>query len=135
MTKREHFMSASICLRGHSLNPDHVSTVLGVHPSRTQKTGELKPRSKRFIAKTGLWALSARRKSHSVSEIVDALLQQLGSIAVQLDEIEGCEDAFLDVFVTISHGGKVDGPLEVALTKCQMSRLGELGLSFCLTVA
>jgi hypothetical protein len=134
MKKKKQFVSVAIYLRGDELSPDHVSKLLGVQPSRCQKKGEFKLGSTRFIAKIGVWTLGARSNSRSISELVEELFQKIGNPPVRLDGIEGVEDAYLDIFVPLSQRGKMDETLEFALTKSQIAKLGQLGLSACFTV-
>ena len=134
MKKKKQFISIAIYLRGDGLNPDHVSQVLSVQPSRFQKKDEFKHGSTRFIAKIGVWTLKVKSDSRSISELVDELFQKLGDPPVRLGEIEGVEDAYLDIFVPLSQRGKIDETLEFALTKSQIEKLSQLGLSACFTV-
>jgi hypothetical protein len=135
MTNKNQFISVAISLRGYELNPDHVSQVLGIQPSRAQKNGEFKPGSTKFIAKIGLWAISSKSNSRSISKVVGELFKKIGNPPTRLDEIEGVEDAYLDVFVPLSHRGKVDKTLEFVLTKRQISKLSQLGLSTFFTIS
>jgi hypothetical protein len=74
-------------------------------------------------------------KTLSASELIDELFQKIGNPPVRLDEIEGVEDAFLDIFVPLSHDGKINETLEFALTKSQIAKLNQLGLSVEVTVS
>ena len=82
-----------------------------------------------------MWALDVESKSLSISELVDELFQTIGKPPVRLDEIEGVEDACLNIFVPLSQRGKIDHTLEFALTKSQIAKLSQLGLSACFTVS
>jgi len=134
MIKKKLLISVAIYLRGHRLNPDHVTQTLNVQPSRSQKKGGFKPGSTRFVAKIGMWTLKVKSNSRSIAELINELFQKIGNLPVRLDEIEGVEDACLDIFVPLSKNGKIDETLEFVLTKSQIVKLSQLGLSACFTV-
>ncbi|HTS18732.1 MAG TPA: DUF4279 domain-containing protein [Verrucomicrobiae bacterium] len=135
VTEKAQFVSVAIYLRGYGLNPEHVSQVLSVRPSRSQKKGGFRHGSTKYTAKIGVWTLNIKSKSHSISELVGTLLQTIGNPPARLDEIEGVEEAYLDVFVPLSQHGKIERTLEFALTRSQIEKLTQLGLSACFTIS
>ena len=135
MQTTKQFICVAIYLKGYELNPEYVTQMIGVQPSKSQKKGGLKPNSTRFVAKIGMWMVDVESRTLSVSELIDELLQKIGNPSVRLDEIKGVEDAFLDIFVPLSKDGKINEPLEFALTKNQITKLNQLGLSVEVTVS
>lgn len=89
----------AIYLRGDRLNPSDVSEILGIEPSRFQKKGELKSGSEKYVAKLGLWMLKAQTNSTSISDQIGELLEKLKMLQTRLDQIEGVEEASLDIFI------------------------------------
>jgi hypothetical protein len=94
-------IEVAIYLYGERLRPEYVSHVLAIQPSTSQKKGGPAWNSGKFIAKIGLWALIAHSDSIVVSDHIDVLLKQIGNPPTPLNEIEGVEEAHLDVFVTL----------------------------------
>jgi hypothetical protein len=134
MAKKKPLIGVAIYIRGERLNPDYVSQILRIQPSRSQKKGALKPGSTRFIAKIGMWTLKLKSNSRSISHLIEELLAKFDNPPARLDEIDGVEDACLDIFVPLSHDSRIDGTLEFALTKDQIVKLSQLGLSASFTV-
>src|SRR5437762_1177368 len=126
-------MEATIYLRGHSLDPAHASRLIGIKPTRSQVTGGFKPGSKKYIAKIGMWALQAKSESGPVSDLVEELIQRIDNRPIRLDQIEGVEDAHLDIFVAMDDTRESE-TLEFAVTKTQINKLSQLGLSVSVTI-
>ena len=135
MIEEKQFAGVRIYIRGTNLDPDLVSKVLNLKPSTSQTKGGLKPNSQRFIAKIGMWSLASKGKTFPILEQVDDLLSQLEGSTVRLDEIDGVEDACLDIFLPLSDDGKIDKTFEFALTRNQIKRLSKLGLSADFTIS
>ncbi len=144
--KIKTLISVAIYLRGHELNPAHVSQVIGLQPTRFQRRGGLRAGSEKFVAKIGMWTLQAKSESRSVSNLVEDLLAKIGDPPVPLDQIEGVEDACLDIFIATDKdgNGKLEFPppcgigtsaIEWKLTDDHIRKLSQLGLSACFTVS
>src|SRR5437773_12569053 len=88
-------ISVAIYLRGTDLDPKVVSGILGIEPSRAQKRGQLKPGSRKFVAKIGTWVLKIASDSRSVESMIDELLQKVGNPTIPMDRIENVEDSHL----------------------------------------
>jgi hypothetical protein len=123
----------AIYLKGHNLDPCSISRVLGVQPSRSQKKGGFKTGSTQHRAKIGMWALIIESRSRPVLELVDELLQTIGTPQTRLDALEGVEDAHLDILFATDDEEK--RTVEFTLTKEQIAKLEQLGVSVCVTVA
>jgi len=134
MKTQKPLIIVAIYLRGEKLDPEQVSKRLNIRPSESQKKGGFKPRSKRFIAKFGMWVLRLQSDSRPIAEMIDELLHKIGNPPARLDKIENVEDAHLDIFFGKDENGEKED-VEVALTKSQVARLNQLGLSVCLTIA
>lgn len=127
-------ISVAIYLKGHRLDPDHVSQVLGIQPSRSQKKGGFRAESTKFIAKIGMWTHKIKSDSRLISDLIDELLKQIGNPPTPLNEIDGVEDAHLDILFALDGDDGAKETVEFALTKNQIARLSQLGLSACVTV-
>jgi Domain of unknown function (DUF4279) len=128
----EPLMRAAIYLRGQGLDPGRVSEELGVVPSSFQKKGEPKPRSPKYIARIGVWRFDVESKSRPFAELIDELFKRIGHPTVPLDRIPGVEDAHLDIL--FAFGDEAKHTVEFRLTKAQLAKATELGLSICVTV-
>jgi hypothetical protein len=120
-------VAVSVILRGSDLDPDLVTKLLGIEPSRFQKRGGFKHKSQKFVAKFGLWSVKSSSRTRSFNTMIDDLLNKFRNSPCPLDEIEGVQDAQLDIFV-----GWADGPnesREFNLTKMHTRTLAQLGLA------
>jgi|SRR5579862_36287 len=126
-------MIVAIYLRGTSLNPDQISDLLGLSPSRWQKRGELKPGSERFVAKIGLWGLIAQTESDKIDDHIDELLAKLGVAKIDLDKLNGVEQAYLDIFFASDDGQDGRKTVEFMLSRRQVVAVNSLGLSIQVT--
>lgn len=132
--KEKPLIQVSIYLRGHQLNPEKVTRLLGIQPSFSQTKGKLTPGSNKHIARIGVWALKIKSESRPISELIDELFVQIGN-PTQLDKIEGVEDAHLDIFFAQDDDDSTKETVEFALTKNQILKMSQLGLSACVTVS
>ena len=133
-TNQRPLVMVAIYLTGHQLNPDSISQVLGTHLSRSQKKGGAKALTGKGIAEIGMWVLEVESESRSVSDLMDELFQKIGNPLLRLDELEGVENAILDVFVAQDEKAIGKDSVCFAMTQVQIVRLGQLGLSICATV-
>jgi hypothetical protein len=132
--KQKPLAVIGIYLKGYHLDPDYISQVLQIQPSRSQKKGRLKAGSTRFVAKIGMWAIDVKSELRPISELIEELFQTIGNPPMRLDELEGVEDAHLDVFFAKDDENRGVETVEFALSQPQVARLGQLGLSVCVTV-
>jgi hypothetical protein len=135
MKAREPRLIIAIYLRGDQLKPDHISEVLGLQPSRCQKKGELRAGSKTVISKIGVWTLIAQTDSPSITDHIDELLRTLRAPPMPLDQIDGVEEAYLDIFVALEQEHDQQETVEVMLSKTYTQALNRLGLGLQFTVA
>jgi hypothetical protein len=125
---------ARVILNGKRLDPNHVSRVIGIQPSDSQKKGDARITctKKKCVAKTGLWLLQPRSYFTPISKQIDELLKKLSGAPVQISKIHGVEVAFVDLFVPTD-----DGPRKIIwfdLTHKQMEQICKLGLNVSFTV-
>ena len=66
-------ISVAVYLRGPDLNPSAVSQALGTEPSKSQKKGTRIYKSRRLLAKSGLWVLKIKSDSRPVENMIDEL--------------------------------------------------------------
>lgn len=89
--------------------------------------------SKKAIAKIGVWALMAQTESLSVTDHIDELLEKIATPQISLDQIEGVEEAYLDIFIAKDNAERTTA--EFMLDKHYIRKLGHLGLSVQFTVS
>ncbi len=135
MAKQNPLITVAIYLRGDELKPDQVSKLLNIQPSRSQTKGGLQAGSTKHIARIGLWAVTVKSDSRSVSDLIDELFQKIAASAKRLDQIEGVTDAHLDILFATDDVGNAGGTLEFVLSKTQIETMGKLGLSACITIS
>ncbi|MBA3353105.1 MAG: DUF4279 domain-containing protein [Blastocatellia bacterium] len=116
------------------MRSDYVSKVVGIQPTEEQQRGE-SIRGSKAIAKIGLWALVAQTKSRSIPEQMDELLTKIGSPTKPLDQIDGVDEAYLDIFVTPDYEHQEREPVEGMLTREHLTALDRLGLCLQFTMS
>jgi len=132
MEEKKPLKSVALYLRGHELDPVYISQKLGIQPTRSQKKGNFKAGSRKFIAKIGIWALKIKSESRTISDLVGELFDKMADQSIRLDRIVGVEDAHLDIF--FAFGDDEKDSVEFMLTKDQIGKASQLGLSICVTV-
>lgn len=133
MSKEEDLLIVSIYLKGGQLKPSAVSDALLIQPTRSHELGELLGKSKEIAARTGVWVTTAQTKSTQFADHIEELLGNFRFFSSRLDEIEGVEDAFFDIF--IASDAPIDGDCSFALDKSTVRRIGQLGLGLQFTVS
>lgn len=131
------FISISVLLRGDQLNPEDISSILGLRSVQSQKKGEKKkncqPNANPAIAKIGLWrGARIKSKSRSVPDIVSDVLCMFGEHQQALNRMPGVDEALLDIFLILH---RMNEPEEFILSEDQICRIGELGLSVRVTAS
>lgn len=125
----------AIYLRGERLRPDNISHLLGLQSSRSQERGGFCSGSKTAVAKIGVWTLIAQAESRSIVDHVDELLKKVGSPTTPLDQIDGVDEAYLDIFITPDYEHREREPVEGMLTREHLTALDRLGLCLQFTVS
>ena len=133
MQAGSRLVNVAIVLRGVSVDPDKISTLLGVTSSKSRKTGELVSPSSTFKARGGIWKLASKVESKLISDHVEELLRQLSSAKVPLNKIEGVEDAFLYVYIGLDEDD--DEAVEFDILNSQIAEMSRLGLSLWVVMA
>ena len=123
----------AIYLYGDDLNPDHITSVIGVSPTKAWKKKKKTP-SKRpgggALARTGLWTLRSEALSPDVKDHIQHLLDALKLAPREpVRNIGGVADAKLDIFLISD--GKQEGYVE--LTERQLADLATYGLRITCT--
>lgn len=126
----------AVYLRGDLLKPESVSQVLGVKPSRFQEKGELRITStnRSFHTKVGLWGLISQSDSSAISDHIDELVSKLGNPVIPLKEIDGVQEAYLDIFMAIASDDEAEKTVDFELSSEQMEKLNRLGLPVRVTI-
>ena len=132
MSMKDPKLVISIYLRGNELKPGYVSEVLGVRHSQSQRKGELRTDSKKLIAKIGVWSLVAKTASKAVPDHIDELLATIGNFQARLNQIDGVEDAYLDILIALDD--QDTRTVEFRLAERHLHELSRLGLYVQFTV-
>lgn len=132
MKTSDHLISVSLLLRGVDLDPKRISEKLKVDPDRRQKRGDPKPKSPKYIAKIGVWAIAAKSESRPLYELVDEVLARIGNIHEILTRIDGVEQAHLDIFYALNEHVE-SNTIEFDINEYQLKRVAELGLTISVT--
>ena len=137
MMEPDYLFDVAIYLRGDGLGPTHVSTVLGITPSKSQYKGQKKITSTNqvIVANIGLWALVAETKSSDLPVHIQELASKIGDRGPILTGIAGVEEAYVDVFVAVDAGDDGGGTCEFQLNPENVRALDRFGMPVRFTVA
>lgn len=128
----------ALYLKGDELNPENVNTFLGVTASRSHTKGQksLTKTNKEVIAQTGLWEFITHDKvsSHSFCDHLDYLKSALGNRSTDLTNIKNVQEAFIDVFISISKQEGEAPTFEFEITPQNVADLKEFGLPVQFTI-
>jgi len=140
MKTRDYKIIVGLYLRGDDLDPVFVSEKLGVSPSRSQYKGERKVTSTNceYIAKIGMWALIEESDTSDTSVLsvhIDQLASKVGMGGITFRDIEGVQEAYVDVFIAADADEDGEGTYEFQLNGQNVTVLHQLGLPVRFTVA
>jgi hypothetical protein len=136
MTNHDARYEVALYLRGRDLDPNHVSSVLGIEPTLSQRKGErhITSTSKEFVTKIGVWAVVSQEEVPSLSNFIDKIGRELSGFGSSLNEISGVEEAYLDFFVSMSANENGGGELKFELDMECAELLHKLGVPVRFTV-
>jgi hypothetical protein len=129
MTDRVPMYQVALYLRGDVLDPDQVTSLLGVQPSKAHRKGEERrtPTNQKYLTKIGLWSLAAK-SGGELSELLDELSRQLSGVEEPLKSLAGVQDAYVDIFIAVDADNEGGGTWEAELSADSIRRLSALGL-------
>jgi len=134
MNAKGPLITVALYLRGDQLQPHSISKLLGIDPSDSQEKGQLSGKSNDFVAKIGIWSLKSQTDSPVITDHVDEVLQMLRRSSIPLDQIEGVEEAYLDIFVALDDEDDQGKTVEVMLSNTYTTALHRHGLGLQFTV-
>lgn len=140
MKTRNYKIVVGLYLRGDDLDPAFVSKKLGVSPSRSQYKGERKVTStnREYATKIGMWALIAESDTSDTSVLCDHINQLISKVGIPPTtflNIEGVQEAYVDVFIAADADEDGEGTYEFQLSNQNMAALHQLDLPVRFTVA
>ena len=135
MTESNELIILAIYLKGDNLAPEYVSSVIGLTPDRCQQRGGPHFSGGHGIAKVGMWAIFSKSNSKDIVDHVENLLKPFASNSINLCNIEGVKEAYLDIFVGSDLEENEHKSFEIALGNNALSRLNKLGLDVRISFA
>ena len=132
----EYLVSVTIILRGQELDPDLVTTAIGVSPTNSQMKGDrvLSESGLSATRKHGLWRLKLSRRTSSISEVIEEAVASIGSFEGSALDLPGVENATLDIFAAVD-GSDGRSDFDLTINPEQIGVLARLGLSIAVTMA
>ena len=130
-------VDVALYLRGDSLDPVQVTSILGVTASKMRKKGEkwYTCTNKEVTAKTGIWKLASCADSTSLADKMCWLRQQLATAKQFPLDIRGVQEVELSIFVALDSDKDGAADYESELSKDDTVWLGKIGatvsFSFC----
>ncbi|MFT7562351.1 MAG: hypothetical protein ACI93R_004289 [Flavobacteriales bacterium] len=139
-------MLISLTLRylGESLDPEVITSTLGVSPTECRVKGEkvVSPRGKVRIIKKGYWEWSVKNDCSDLPEKIDESVIQLDKLVADFDAIFhdvigllntplNCEHSWIDIHIVSDETG---ASVSFPLSNKSMSILGKTGLLVDFTI-
>jgi hypothetical protein len=127
----------AIYLRGSALDPDHVTEVLGIAPSRSQFRGEkrISASGKESLTRIGVWVLVSEPDPRTVSEAIFNLASKIPNNGPRMNEIAGVQEAYVDVFIAVDTDSDGGGTSEFRLQREDVDMLNNIDLEVRFTTA
>jgi hypothetical protein len=105
----------ALYLKGDKLQPDVITSLLGIEPTKARGSGQLRSKSGYDGKRVGgLWEFSVDFQSEGAVPVLEKLLETLVRSGVDLSRLPGVDEAFIDFF--ISREALEDGQLDVSLS-------------------
>ncbi len=136
MSSKDSIISVGIYFRGNNLNPALITEMIGILPSESQYKGEERTTSTNYTvkAKIGIWAIISNLKSCRLSDHIDHLTLKFAEIGVDLDDLPGVQEKYVDVFFASDADEAGECTCEFQLSRKNVSALGQLGIAVRFTV-
>ena len=130
MDEKNSLVDSFLVLRGDQLNPETVTSWLGVKGSKVRRKGETWRTSNNdeITSKIGVWTLDANRESTSLHDQISSLKQQLALAKCPLLDIPGVDCGELCVFVALESNDYGGGDYRCQLTPDDLIWMGGLGV-------
>jgi hypothetical protein len=124
-----------LILRGEHLDPDAVSALLGVTPTRTRSRGErtVSPSGRTYETTVSVWRLKA--EGATPTACVAALLSRFGGTFPDLASVPGVRDAFLDLLILFELGGSEGDEVQLEWEPAALEQLARFRLPLLITFA
>ena len=130
-------LTLAIYVKGVSLDPIEITSLLGIDPSKSQHFGQQRLTStmRSIVAKTGLWAYLVESDTATVAELVHQFAERFKDCTQKLNTLPNADEAYLDLF--IAHDGDLNngGEYFFELAHNDVLLLGQFGLPVRFTVA
>jgi hypothetical protein len=136
MTEKDRNIIVAIYLRGDKLDPEFISETIDIIPSRSQYNGQknITSTNREFSSKIGMWALIADTASFDVDDHINRLLLQIGKCGNTLRNINGVDDAYVDIFIAAKADKHGDLTCNFELREATIMALAKLELPVHFTV-
>lgn len=131
-------ISLTLSVRGDLLDPDQITTVLGVMPHVSRKKGELRVTGggKEIVSKTGVWEWWSRDASEkfTLDEHVERITHAFKNTQHLLSKLPGADTAWIDIHI-VEGDGTYEVPSVSFVTSHQaLLALSQLGLPLEVTI-
>jgi len=129
----------ALYLYGDKLNPAVATEKLGVNPTSSRYKGQVvvgRKTGREFApAKIGVWVLDVDSKSLNLSDHIKILASKFGSGHIPFLEIEGVEEAEIDVFIAGDTDDECHGKVRFELNNEAIAALAHLSLPLRFTAS
>jgi hypothetical protein len=132
-------IAVSLYLRGEKVDPDRITKILGVTPSRGRRKGqtELTSTNQQITAKTGVWRFSTDDELDSpiLAEHIELLRSRFGYSWTNLSSLPDVQEAYVDIFMAVDAEKEGTNTCHFTLTPLSLLDLQQTGLPTQFTVA
>jgi hypothetical protein len=136
MMNKSTWIEIALYLRGNALDPNYISGILRVEPTRSQLGGENRTSSSGvdYITRIGLWVLSVRSDSATIEETIVDFLLKIPSDVPSFSGLDGVEEAYVDIFIAVDANDDGGGSCEFQLPPDKIVGLNRLNVPVRFTV-
>ncbi|WPO98300.1 DUF4279 domain-containing protein [Pseudomonas sp. HR96] len=136
MINKKYYIVSAIYAKGESLNPEAVSSALKLSPTETRIKGALRrlPSGGGIVAPIGLWVLREESYSESLDGFIVEWISRYYSIGERRSSLQGVEDLFLDLFISVVGDRDSGTNLDFTLQPETIDKMAEIGMPIKFTI-
>ena len=127
----------SVYMKGDALDPDVLTRMLGVQPTKAHRRGHVRQTSHgtEIVENTGLWSLTLRDHDAEVAPLIAELDRIASAGGCPVVSLPGVQFAFVDVLLIAETQDRGGATLQTTLDPKALSALLRLGVDVELTFA
>jgi Domain of unknown function (DUF4279) len=130
-------IGVALYVRGQRLDPDAVTRLLGVQPTRVQRTGDVRslPSGNQAVANIGLWAKIIDSDGGKAEDVLVQLLSEVTSSVSLVTKLPDVTEAYFDIFIARPVGSDGRSDFSLSFNNGTLTALAVAALPLEITIA